>query len=183
MPKTEGGDREQEMPEFERDLTDWSEWRLKNKDWLLDYIKRQKTRHEDLIMKNALSKIESEMSGSNTIRRHQVRARLQRGESIHVEPRLKPKPIISQGAENSNFNKTVPKCAPRKVAERRPENFLTVRSLSEEEDIFHEKPRRIHKEMTKVKMRSLSEPLPMILENPTKKKTTSELPLITISKA
>ena len=116
----------------------------KNKEWLLDYIKRQKTRHKSLLMKNALSKKESEMSGSNTIRPHQVRAQLQRGES--TEASLKLKPVISQSFENSTIDKTVPKCPPRELAAKMTENFLTVRSLSEEEDIFHEKPRRIHKE-------------------------------------
>ena len=87
---------------------------------------------------------ESEMSGSNTIRPHQVRAQLQRGES--TEASLKLKPVISQSFENSTIDKTVPKCAPRELAAKMTENFLIVRSLSEEEDIFHEKPRRIHKE-------------------------------------
>ena len=183
MPKTDDSRRDMEMPEFERDLTDWGEWRLKDKDWLLDYIKRQRTRHEDLIMKNALSKIEAEMSGNNTIRRHQVRARLQRAEPM--EPSLKPKPVSKrQSFEDAANDKTVTKCVPKKTPERKPEIPMNVKLQSEKEDIFHEKPRKIHKEMTKVKMRSLSEPLPVILENPTKKnKTTAQLPLITISKA
>ena len=174
MPKTEDSRAESEMPEFERDLTDWSEWRLKDKDWLLDYIKRQKTRHEDLIMRNALSKIESEMSGNNTIRRHQIRARLQRAESM--EPSLKAKPLSK--TQTSEYSDSV-----KHVFTKSPEKGQETQSYRDTEDTFHDKPRRIHKEMTKVKMRSLSEPLPVILENPSKKKNTAELPLITISKA
>ena len=177
MPKTEDSRVDSEMPEFERDLTDWSEWRLKDKDWLLDYIKRQKTRHEDLIMRNALSKIESEMSGNNTIRRHQIRARLQRVESMDQSLKTKSMGSIQTG-EGAEVSKTV-----KTAAIKSPEKGQETLSLGDTEETFHEKPRRIHKEMTKVKMRSLSEPLPVILENPTKKKNTAELPLITISKA
>lgn len=39
---------------------------------LSDYINREKTKHEDLIIRNALTKIENEMSGANMIKRHQV---------------------------------------------------------------------------------------------------------------
>ena len=175
--KPETNEKE-ERPELSRDLTDWNEWRLNDKDWLLDYIKRQKTRHEDLIMRNALAKIETEMSGNNTIRRHQVRARLHRDES--VESKLKQ--LTSRSFES-------PRCD-TKLSRKSLESLkmdiepsLGVRAVTEGDTMLCEAPIQLHKEMTKVRMRTLPEPLPIIFENPGSKKNTAVLPLITISKA
>lgn len=182
VPKADDGDKSQETPELERDLTNWCDWRLNDKDWLLDYIKRQKTRHEDLIMRNALAKIEAEMSGSNTIRRHQIRARLHWEEP--AESKVKIKPELGPRRETMDVeHKTIPKRSPRKSGETKSENFLRIRSMSSGEDTHIEKPRKLHQEMTRVSMRSLPEPLPMILENPSGSKTTAILPLITVTKA
>ena len=41
------------------------------------YITKEKTRQEDLLLRNALNNIEKEMSGANTIKRHQIRQKLQ----------------------------------------------------------------------------------------------------------
>ncbi|KAL4224028.1 hypothetical protein ACF0H5_017485 [Mactra antiquata] len=62
---------------MERDHTDWGNWALKDKTWIKGYLHREKTRHEDLIIRNALNRIESDMSGANMIRRQQMRQKLQ----------------------------------------------------------------------------------------------------------
>ncbi|XP_045171305.2 uncharacterized protein LOC123533641 [Mercenaria mercenaria] len=64
-------------PTLERDPTDWRNWSLNDKSRIKGYLQREKTRHEDLIIRNALNKIETDMSGANTIRRQQMRQKLQ----------------------------------------------------------------------------------------------------------
>ena len=179
MHKTDEDDKE-ERPELTRDLTDWGEWRLNDKDWLLDYIKRQKTRHEDLIMRNALTKIEAEMSGNNTIRRHQVLSRLHRAETFNG----KRKSVSGKRFESPRCDSTlVVKHLPIKSTENDSQRSLGTRSVTEGNNMLNNTPRKLQKEMTKVRMNTLPEPLPIILENPGNKKNTAVLPLITVTKA
>lgn len=77
-------------PLFERDLTDWGNWSLKDKSWIKGYIVREKTRQEDLIIRNALNKIEAELSGANQIKRQQFRQKLQH-ERMHRLAEMKRK--------------------------------------------------------------------------------------------
>ncbi|XP_052802177.1 uncharacterized protein LOC128232573 isoform X2 [Mya arenaria] len=80
------------MPALVRDLTDWGNWRLNDKSWIRGYLDKEKTRHEDLIIRNALKNIEHEMSGANMIKRHQIRQKLQNDKNVReTELRKKDK--------------------------------------------------------------------------------------------
>lgn len=121
------------------------------------------------------------MSGNNTIKRHQIRARLHR--AVSLDSSLKLKHAVGPSIERSFVDKGVPNRLQRKSVETKGENFLTARSVTDIDGVLRDHPKKIQKEMTKISVRTLPEPLPVIFENPRRKKKTANLPLITITKA
>ncbi|KAH3884229.1 uncharacterized protein LOC127836629 [Dreissena polymorpha] len=94
---------EERLPVLDRDLTDWGNWQLKDTSWITGYIQRERTKHEDLIIRNALKNIENEMSGANTIKRHQVRQKLKVDQHVR-EAELRHQ--LRQSSESGSDNTT-----------------------------------------------------------------------------
>lgn len=189
-----GNKTEEEKPKIvveERDLTDWKDWRLKDKNWILGYIHKEKTRQEDLIIRNALNKIEDEMSGANTIKRHQIKQKLQHEKEAEKRREREmqrsmasksPVSVVSQmtsltnQSKGDNLVRSVTFQIPpeeRSVAKKKRVKMIAPDSDEEDEETFDLPV--IHETVQHVPNRkpSFIGHLPVIVEHPKVKKEKS----------